>query len=148
MRKNILILVLILFLPLFIVSNVSALKINLVLGTSNIRLTWDPPKRNLASVKGYRIFHRTQEGKYDYENPTVDVDVNTLECDIIKPGGDVAYYFVARSYNDYVESYDSNEILIIMPPETTSTTTPITTTTTIATATKISAPTRLKVISR
>ena len=70
---------------------------------AQVHLAWDP---STGDVTGYRIYYGTSPGsranKIEVGNVT-DYVVSGL-----KEG--VTYYFVARAYNQYGESADSNEI--------------------------------------
>jgi len=71
---------------------------------ASVHLAWDPPSS--GEVDGYRIYYGTEEGSH----PTrVDVGTDT-EYIISGLENTRVYYFVARAYNTYGESEDSNEV--------------------------------------
>jgi len=70
---------------------------------ATIHLAWDPSS---GTVTGYRIYYGTSSGSYPNK---VDVG-NVTECTISNLQEGVTYYFVARAYNDYGESGNSNEV--------------------------------------
>ncbi len=70
---------------------------------ATIHLAWDPSS---GTVNGYRIYYGTSSGNYPNR---VEVG-NVTECTISDLQDGITYYFVARAYNDYGESGNSNEV--------------------------------------
>lgn len=70
-----------------------------------VKLAWDP---NIGLVDGYRIFVREETEDYVYDNP--DWEGSDTTCTVFGLVEGMAYYFVARAFNEYGESADSNEV--------------------------------------
>jgi len=70
---------------------------------AEVHLVWDPSP---GDVTGYRIYYGTSQGNYPNK-----IDVGNV-TDYVVTGLEegVTYYFVARAYNQYGESENSNEV--------------------------------------
>ena len=106
-RKKLFILVPILTILICVVFTLPAL-------AAQVHLAWDPSS---GEVDGYMIYYGTSHGNY-----TNNIDVGNV-TDYVVTGLEegVTYYFVARAYNQYGESGNSNEVVW---PETSTDTTP------------------------
>jgi len=71
----------------------------------DMELEWDP---SIGLVDGYRIFIREEVGNFDYAIPQWEGSDTT--CTVYGLAEGIAYYFVARAFNEYCESDDSNEV--------------------------------------
>jgi Fibronectin type III domain len=69
-----------------------------------VSFAWDP---NVDPVDGYRVYSRQEGQTYNYSQPAWQGPSTT--CTISNLADGVTYYFVARAYNAYGESGDSNE---------------------------------------
>lgn len=70
-----------------------------------VKLAWDP---NTDLVDGYRIFIREETENYVYDTPEWEGSETTCTVSGLAEG--IAYCFVARAFNEYGESADSNEV--------------------------------------
>jgi len=70
---------------------------------AQVHLAWDPSS---GEVSGYRIYYGTSPGNH----PTKVEVGNVTEYTVTGLEEGRTYYFVARAYNDYGESGDSNEV--------------------------------------
>ena len=71
----------------------------------DVTLAWDPNSEN--DLAGYRIFYREKGQSYNYEEPAWEGSEAT--CTIYNLDDNTTYYFVARAFNTWAESSDSNE---------------------------------------
>jgi len=95
--------VVLLFLPIFTALELTSHGAN----PPTLYLTW---YTSYGSVTGYRIYSRTEQEEYDYDNPLDEVDNSTTRYTLQNLEEGVTYHFVVRTYNDYGESEDSNEV--------------------------------------
>jgi hypothetical protein len=72
---------------------------------ADVTLAWDG---NSGPVEGYRIYGREYSESYNYDNPEWEGPDTTCTISGLLEG--VAYYFVARAFNEFGESNNSNEV--------------------------------------
>lgn len=70
-----------------------------------VTLAWSP---GTPAPEGYRIFHRTTDGTYNYEAPAWSG--SATKCYISDLADNTTYYFVVRAFEGPYESSDSNEV--------------------------------------
>lgn len=70
---------------------------------AGVTLAWDASS---GEVNGYRIYYGTSQGTYP---SSVDTG-NVTEYALTGLQDGTTYYFVARAYNDFGESENSNEV--------------------------------------
>jgi len=75
---------------------------------AQVQLAWDASS---GQVDGYRIYYGTTQGNH----PTKIEVGNVTNYTVTNLQEGVTYYFVARAYNQYGESGDSNEIIWTAP---------------------------------
>lgn len=73
----------------------------------HVTLAWDGSS---GPVEGYRIYTREYSESYNYDNPKWEGPDTTCTISGLLEG--VAYYFVARAFNEFRESNNSNEVWI------------------------------------
>ncbi len=100
MKKN----RLFILIPVFLVPILICVVFALPAFAADVHLAWDPSS---GEVTGYRIYYGTTHGNY----PNM-VDVGNVTDYVVTGLQDsVTYYFVARAYNQYGESGNSNELV-------------------------------------
>jgi hypothetical protein len=72
-------------------------------------LQWD---ENTELVEGYRVYAREHWASYDYDSPVWAGSDTT--CTIFDLAEGVSYYFVARAFNEFAESGNSNEVSMLV----------------------------------
>ena len=73
--------------------------------SASVRLAWE---ENGQKDVGYRIFYRQGGQEYNYEVP--DWEGTETRCTIYGLDDNTTYYFVARAFDSYSESGDSDEV--------------------------------------
>jgi PKD repeat protein len=79
-----------------------------VAATVDITLAWDASSG--PNLDGYRVFHRTESGSYNYNTPTWEGTDTETSCTIYNLDDNTTYCFVARAFDTSgKESTNSNE---------------------------------------
>jgi hypothetical protein len=76
-----------------------------IASADDITLTW---KGSSGLVVGYKVFEREHCEGYDYDSPAWEGTDTT--CTIYGLDETYPHYFVARAFNEFGESPDSNEV--------------------------------------
>lgn len=79
--------------------------------SADVTLAWDGVSQSGVTVTGYRVYYGTQNGSY----PTMGCQVTNTSCTVTELEDGQTYHFVARAYNSYGESYDSDPVSYTVP---------------------------------
>ena len=79
--------------------------------SADVTLAWDGVSQSGVSVTGYRVYYGTQNGPY----PTRGCQVTGTSCTVKELKDGQTYHFVARAYNSYGESGDSDPVSYTVP---------------------------------
>ncbi|MEN8779826.1 MAG: fibronectin type III domain-containing protein, partial [Desulfobacterales bacterium] len=74
--------------------------------SADVTLAWDGVSQSGVSVTGYRVYYGTQNGSY----PTRGCQVADTSCTVKELKDGQTYHFVARAYNSYGESGNSDPV--------------------------------------
>ncbi|MEN8805955.1 MAG: choice-of-anchor U domain-containing protein [Desulfobacterales bacterium] len=79
--------------------------------SADVTLAWDGVSQSGVSVTGYRVYYGTQNGSY----PTRGCQVADTSCTVKELKDGQTYHFVARAYNSYGESGNSDPVSYTVP---------------------------------
>ncbi|MGA9261697.1 MAG: fibronectin type III domain-containing protein, partial [Desulfobacterales bacterium] len=79
--------------------------------SADVTLAWDGVSQSGVTVTGYRVYYGTQNGSY----PTKGCQVTNTSCTVTELKDGQTYHFVARAYNSYGESGDSDPVSYSVP---------------------------------
>ncbi|MGA9536106.1 MAG: fibronectin type III domain-containing protein, partial [Desulfobacterales bacterium] len=79
--------------------------------SADVTLAWDGVSQTGVTVDGYRVFYGTDGQNY----PTEGCDVTSTSCTVTELEDGQTYHFVARAYNSYGESGDSDPVSYTVP---------------------------------
>jgi Fibronectin type III domain len=79
--------------------------------SADVTLAWEGVSQSGVSVTGYRVYYGTQNGSY----PTMGCQVNDTSCTVKELEDGQTYHFVARAYNSYGESGNSDPVSYTVP---------------------------------
>ena len=79
--------------------------------SADVTLAWDGVSQSGVTVTGYRVYYGTQNGSY----PTRGCQVADTSCTVKELKDGQTYHFVARAYNSYGESGNSDPVSYTVP---------------------------------
>lgn len=79
--------------------------------SADVTLAWDGVSQSGVAVMGYRVYYGTQSGDYS----TCGCQVSKTSCTVVGLAEGETYHFVARAYNTYGESANSDPVSYTVP---------------------------------